>query len=278
MKRTTQTIRALTLLASAVGLFGCGSERIDANVTYLADGNAPAAAKGTWLEIMFAPDSSLRPGPEVRIRVDGQWLLFSAEQPSYVTLLPVGEYGQQADNLALASHIFQLVDPDGRVRLTTAPIDLTPGRANQLVVFGSQDKLDYLFFGNTDAELASVPSGMVLARVVNVLPDRRAFPLRTCAAPSDPAATTNITDCTVVADNFAYGQVWQALVPRETNLGIPCDSASPDVLCYLWGLGRSCYLSPHDETTTPAQITLLALSDTNAYFAGSEYPVLDTCY
>ena len=186
MKRTAHTIPALALVFSAAS--GCGSEKIDADVTYLSDSSAPTAASGTWLEIMFSPDASVDASQEFRLRMDGHWVLVAPDDSEYVELHATGEFGKAADNLAFAAHMFQSV------------------------VYGSKDKLEYSFFANTDAELAS-----------------------------DPSTLTTLADCTIVADSFAYGQTWQAIVPWATNLGIPCDAPNADSLCNLVALGRSCF-------------------------------------
>ena len=278
MKRKHFPVRFLSLWVAAAGFVGCGSERIDANISYLSDGNAPASAKGTWLEIIFGPDSSFADGRELRVRIDGHWMLISPEEPSYVTIPPNIEFGRMADNLVSAAHIYQLVDPDGRVLLTTAPLDLSAGRANQIVVYGNSDKLDYYFFANTDAELAAIPSDSALARVINLRSDRAAFPVRTCPVPSDPATITTLTDCGLAADSLAYGQIWQAIVPRATNLGVACDPPASSDLCNLQLLGRGCYVPPQYTSKTPAQITLIALRAANAFFTGNEFPIGDNCY
>jgi hypothetical protein len=252
MKRTAQSIHARLLLFGTVGLLGCGSEKIDADITYLSTSDASAAAHDTWLEIIFAPDLTTTLNNalgSIRLRIDGRWVLNSPEDPQYLTLLSWGGYYRPADNLISAPHVFEFVDSHGEVRLSTEALELSPDRANQLFVYGDKDSLAYAFFANTDAELAAIPSGMVLGRAINLRPDRQAFPLRTC-----PAGSIDIGECALVAEALSYGQVWQAVVPRETALGIPCSPDTPDTLCQL-SLAPTCYPGP-TQPPVAAQITL----------------------
>lgn len=145
MKCIAHSFRTLSLLVSAAGLVGCGSEKIEADVTYLSNGSASTTAQGTYVEIIFAPDPSVEMGQEFPLRIDERSVLFSPNDRDYLTLSPGVHLSGQADELVSSSHIFELVDSQGKSRLTTAPLDLTPGRANQLVVYGNKDKLDYMF-------------------------------------------------------------------------------------------------------------------------------------
>ena len=273
MKRTAHSFRALALLVSAAGLVGCGSEKIEADVTYLSNSNTSTTSPGTYLEIIFAPDPSVEMGQELPLRIDGRPVLFSPSDRDYLTLSPGVELSGQADELVSTSHIFELVDSQGKSRLTTTPLELTPGRANQLVVYGSKDKLDYMFFANTDAELASVSPGMVLARVVNLNAGYQTFPLRICPAVSDPTYDI-LAECTIVADTLSYGQLWQAVVPRESAVAVPC--ASSDTICNWYPLDKS-FCAPQ-YTSVPTQITLYGIAASNAYFFAHELSFRDTCF
>lgn len=255
MKDTRYAISTLGVL-TALALFGCGSEKIEANVVYLGEIGTATPSNDTWLEIIFAPDSSFTKR-ELRIRVDGAWLLTSPEDPWFVTLEPEGSYGPRVDNLAFSSHVFEVVEADGDVRVRTSPLNLTAGRNNQLVIYGNGDQLDYVFFANSDAELASVPEGSVLARAINVMADHPSIPLRTCPASAGPIDSIDLAQCAVVDQSFGYGKLWQAIVPRETNLAIPCDPTTPDVLCHLWRLGPSCLTG---STPIPVKASVYALT------------------
>ena len=273
MKTTAHSFLSLSLLASAYGLVGCGSEKIDADFAYLSNGHTSTTAPGTHLEIIFAPDPSVEMGQEFPLRIDGRPVLFSPGDRRTLTLSPGVQLSGQADELVASSHIFQVVDSQGKSRLTTAPLDLTPGRANQLVVYGNKDKLDYMFFANTDAELASVSPGMVLARVINLNAGYQTFPLRLCPAVSNPTYAS-LADCTIVADTLSYGQLWQAIVPRESAVAVPCDSS--DTICYWYPLGPSRCAPQY--TNVPTQITLYGMGAFNAYFVAHELAFQDTCF
>ncbi len=244
-------------IVMGLALFGCGSEKIETNVTYLSELGTATPANDTWLEIIFAPDASFT-RRELYIQVDGQWLLNSPGDPSFVTLEPEGSYGRRVDQLAFSPHVLQVVEKSGEARVTTASLTLTPGRNNLLVIYGSDESFDHVFFANSDAELASVPDGMVLARAINVMGDRPTIPLRTCPASPSPPNGIDLATCTVVDASFSYGKLWQAVVPRATNLAVPCDAATPDVLCHSWKLGPSCVAA--DSTTVPVKASFYALT------------------
>ena len=64
----------------------------------------------------------------------------------------------------------------------------------------------------------------------------------------------------------------------DTALGVPCDPAAPDALCYMWKLAETCYpfgTSPPDPPI-PAQITLFGLVE-HGYFVGHEISIQSYC-
>jgi hypothetical protein len=258
MKRTSHALANLLLMAAATTA-GCGTEKIETDVAYLTDGNAATTTSEAWATFVFAPDSSFKLR-RLSIRVDGKWLLTSPDDPRPVTVEPEGNYGRRVDALVGAPHILQLIGDDGDVLLTTSAVQFTAGRNNQVIFYGGKDDLDYYFFANSDAELATVSDGMVLARSVNLIGDRLGVPLRTCPASVGSVDKLDLSVCTVVDASFQYGELWQAVVPRDTSLAIPCDPTTPDAICYLSKLGPSCRVSTPTSPTVPAKTSFQGLT------------------
>lgn len=282
MKCTTKSTLVFALLVSAASLLACGTERIDANATYLrVDGTSDAATVAS-LDLIWAPDASMRSDQRFRVRIDGRWLLESPDNPDYVTFDNWQvEYSGISTGLALAAHTFQFVDHSGAVRLTTEPLPFTNGRASQLVVYGSPDKLEYMFFANSDAELASIPPETILARAVNLRPDRRSFPLRTCPDVRRVDRPVDVADCTIVDDSLDYAEVWQSVVQPDVGFGMPRDLAFPDTLGLTLPLSMHCRLPdsvfPYPDQV-PVQIATVVWVDANPHFIANELSYPYVCW
>lgn len=206
----------MALVPLFAGLIGCGTEQVDADVLFLSTGKAASPTPRTYLDVVFAPDDTtpVAHDAEYHVRIDGQWVLISPEDPTYVPVLPRTQMERTADGVAPGAHTYQLVDPSGKVVLTTAPLALTPGRGNQIVVYGGADQLQYQFLTYSQADLDAVPADQVLARVMNLRADRQSIDVYSCPA----ASTFAVADCTIAKSGLAYGELWQQSFSRDRKL------------------------------------------------------------
>jgi hypothetical protein len=248
---------------------GCGTEKVEPDVVFLSDSNAAMATGETWLEVVFQPKSSVPEGTLYGMRIDGKRVLMSPEDPTPWGVNPRTHAGKRADNLAGGAHIVELLTPRGQVALTTSPIRFTPGRGNQIVVYGDASDLRYYFFDNPAEVSDAVPAGSILARVLNIRSDGQSTDILFC-----PLASTSTLDCTAATSGLAYGQIWEQVVARDRALTITGDAAGS---AGLWGVSFSSKCSTSSGTMVEPEVETIILSQANGYFDLYDLGGMQTC-
>lgn len=254
-------------LALLLGVAACGTEQVEPDVMFLSDGSSPAGTQ-TYLEIIFAPNAAVPRGTEYRLRVDGRWALESTENPVQVMVFTDASVMRYGDALAATPRTIELVAPSGKGALTTAPLTLSRGVGNQLVVYGDGSALRYHFFGNPPAELEAVPDGAVLVRLVNTQPDQRSIDVQSC-----PGQLGAYGACTTHLSELSYGQLWQAILPRDSVFLAGCASPGTWEGCLRDNLANVCSTPTGDLSRT--KTATFALAAGTGYFRSHE--VVGTC-
>jgi hypothetical protein len=270
-KEVTMSSRACTTIGLSpllAGLIGCGTEKIEANVLFLSNGGVAAAELDTYFTVVFAPNNTtpVEDGTQYHMRIDGQWVLESRENPVYLPLQPMTATNWPADNLAPGDHALEVVDPSGKVVLVTAPLALTPQRGNQILVYGNRDQLQYRFLTYPTADLEAIPTDQVLVRVMNLRVDMQSVDISSCPTVT---ATFSPADCTIARRDLAYGEMWQQLLPRTTQI-----SAQG----ILWDSDVACLADPPRGVSlvTPEIITYLPVTS-NGFFILNDLSGSPTC-
>ncbi len=266
MSFNTSTLALLFIVP--VGAAGCGTETVEPDVVFLRDGNATQATGETWLEVVFQPKNALPDGTLYGARIDGKRVLMSPEDPTPWVLNPGVHAGKRADNLAGASHVVELLAPNGRVALTTNPIMLTAGRGNQIVVYGDTSDLHYYYFDNPVEVSDAVPAGSILARVLNIRTDGQTVDISSCPLGTATAA------CTAATSGLAYGQIWEQLFTRDTTMGVTGEAVGTTGPL---GVHFSSKCSTALGTMVEPKVETVVLSQGNAYFDLYDLSGLQTC-
>lgn len=265
---TTTLLLALPL--SLGGAASCGTETVEPDVLFLTDSNAPAATAETWLDVIFQPNTSVADGAQYSVRVDGRRVLMSPEDPTPWRVNPGVHASKRSDNLAGGHHVVELLTPSGQVALTTSPLTFTPGRGNQIVVYGNASALRYDFFDNPTAESDAVPAGSLLVRVLNIRNDGKSVDLMSC-----PLTATSALDCTAATSGLAYGQIWEQVLAHGTSVGVVCNPASSADLCFGVTLTQKCYDASF--TFVEPKVETIIVSQANGYFDLYDLGGLQTC-
>jgi hypothetical protein len=267
---STSLLRALSpLFIVSAGAAGCGTETVEPDVFFLSESNATLATGETWLEVVFQPRTPLPDGTLYAVRIDGKRVLMSPEDPTPWAVNPGCHAGKRADNLAGGAHVVELLAPKGQVALTTSLIKLTPGRGNQIVVYGDASDLHYYFFDNPAEVSDAVPAGSILARVLNIRTDGQSVDILSC-----PLAPTSTSDCTAATSGLAYGQIWEQVFTRDRALTITGDVAGT---AGLWGVSFSSKCSTNTGTMVEPKVETVVLSQANGYFDLYDLAGLQTC-
>jgi len=140
---------------------------------------------------------SLR-NPRLNLKIDGRWAAIVQADGSRnpAQLYPAG-IGSWSMWMTAGSHVFELVDSDGKTVFQTPAYDVRVDQGNHLVVFGTADSRRHRFFSYG----FDVPAGMVRYNVMNLVPTGEMMQVVKCDAPGS-------TNCaTSVSDPIAYGDV-----------------------------------------------------------------------
>jgi hypothetical protein len=144
--------------------------------------------------------------PPYSVMVDGQFAAW--DETFYVQALNSAVYF----TLPAGSHVFGLADDQGRVAITTGPIEtksgfdvLKPNFNPSVIFYGGATSLRARVL--TDDPTA-VPAGSVHLRVMNALADHQ--PIQAVQCPADLNGPTTAGSCTPLGAPIAYGDVFEA--------------------------------------------------------------------
>jgi hypothetical protein len=216
-------------LLSAVAVSACSTEQVSPDPTkviFVAVASPEYnSAAGLFVIRDDAYDASLMPRnlAPYGVTVDGR--LAAWDETFFVQAGPASALGF---TLPAGSHVISLVDDQGRVAVTSPPMDTRPGFDPATSSFSPA----VVFFGGPTSlrarvifdDPALVPAGSVHVRLMNALADHQ--PIQPVQCPTDVDGGTAYTAgaCTPVGDPIAYGAVFE-------------QDAAPDVaarLGYYW--------------------------------------------
>jgi hypothetical protein len=198
-------------LLSAVALGACSTEELrPANTVFVAQ-SIDSSVGGVGIVVIrddaYTQDTLVaRNLPPYSVMVDGQFAAW--DETFYVQALN----SAVSFTLSAGPHVFGLADDQGRVAITTRPIEAKPGfdvvnpSFNPWVIFyGGATSLRARVL--TDDPTA-VPAGSVHLRVMNALADHQ--PIQVVQCPADLNGPTTAGSCTPLGAPIAYGDVYEA--------------------------------------------------------------------
>lgn len=231
MPSSSRSLLGYTLL-SAVAAGACSTEQLptDRSKVMLVGSAIPENDSGAGIFLIrddaYDP-SSLTPRnlPAYGVTVDGR--IAAWDETAFVL---VGSNASVGFRLPAGSHVISLVDGQGRVAVTSPPMDTRPG-LDPAIVFTPWDIFSpaVVFFGGPTSLQARVlvddptlvPAGSVHVRLMNALADHQ--PIQAVQCPTDVDGSTPYTAgaCTPVGEPIAYGAVfeWDAAPDAAARLG-----------------------------------------------------------
>ena len=122
------------------------------------------------------------------------------------------------------SHVFELVDTDGRTALSTPPYDIQPGRTNHLVVFGHRAALEHRLLSYE----YGVPTDTYRYTVLNLVRSGESAVVLVCSGAAAETCTTPISG-PIAYGEYASGEVVARPGPLAYQLLPVAADASPTV-------------------------------------------------